>query len=129
MQPQASVKPFSVFSEDFPTVPNKPTKDTTAVNIELPIDLMERVRDFARRENPGEGSVLPVEILSKIGGVIDALEKMPEEKCNEQVKKIVWLVEAVASSSAAAVKPNEPKCQILGLIENGGMGVVYKARQ
>jgi hypothetical protein len=80
-------------------------------------------------EHPGEGSVLPVEILSKIGAVIDALEKLPEEKCNEQVKKIVWLVEAIASPSAAAVGPNEPKCRDLELVGSGGMGVVYKARQ
>jgi hypothetical protein len=31
-------------------VPAKPTKDTTAVNIELPSALVERVRDFARRD-------------------------------------------------------------------------------
>jgi hypothetical protein len=31
-------------------MPTRPTKDTTAVNIELPTELMERVRDFSRRD-------------------------------------------------------------------------------
>ena len=31
-------------------MPTRPTKDTTAVNMELPADLMARVRDFARRD-------------------------------------------------------------------------------
>lgn len=31
-------------------MPSKPTKDSTAVNIELPTALVERVREFARRD-------------------------------------------------------------------------------